>query len=110
MSSDREVNIGRIAARASGLSENVNIQKDVRRRGMTMSEREEAEVTITARVRVFPSTDKEAHGVVVEDFGDSVGIPVDIGGDRIAEAARRWAVQLDDDNLVFVDSDQLVAE
>lgn len=33
VSSDRAVNIGRIAARASGLSENVNIQKDVRRRG-----------------------------------------------------------------------------
>lgn len=68
------------------------------------------EVTITTRVRVFPSTDKEAHGIVVEDFGDSVGIPVDIGGDRIAEAARRWAVMLDDDNLVFVDSENLVPE
>ncbi len=69
-----------------------------------------AEVTITTRVRVFPSTEKEAHGVVVDDFGDDVGIPVDIGGDRIAEAARRWAVMLDDDNLVFVDSHNLVAE
>ncbi|MET0473964.1 MAG: hypothetical protein ABW001_04925 [Mycobacterium sp.] len=82
-----------------------------------MSEREDeqggapaAEVTITTRVRVFPSTDREAHGVIVEDFGEGIGIPVDIGGDRIAEAARRWAVHLDDDNLVFVDSDQLVAE
>lgn len=69
-----------------------------------------AEVTITTRVRVFPSTDREACGVVVEDFGENVGIPVEIGGDRIAEAARRWAVQLDDDNLVFVDSVDLVAE
>lgn len=69
-----------------------------------------AEVTITTRVRVFPSTEKEAHGVVVDDFGDDVGIPVDIGGNRIAEAARRWAVMLDDDNLVFVDSHNLVAE
>jgi hypothetical protein len=67
-------------------------------------------VTITARVCVFPSTDKEAHGVVVDDFGDDVGIPVEIGGDRIAGPARRWAVMLDDDNLVFVDSHQLVAE
>jgi hypothetical protein len=56
-------------------------------------------VTITARVCVFPSTDKEAHGVVVDDFGDAVGIP-----------ARRWAVMLDDDDLVFVDSHQLIAE
>lgn len=82
-----------------------------------MSEREDqddgaesVEVAITTRVRVFPSTDREARGVVVDDFGDDVGIPVEIGGDRIAEAARRWAVQLDDDNLVFVNSDQLVAE
>ncbi len=69
-----------------------------------------AGVTITARVRVFPSTDREVHGVVLDDFGDSVGIPVEIGGKRIAGPARRWAVMLDDDNLVFVDSDQLVAE
>ncbi len=69
-----------------------------------------AGVTITARVRVFPSTDREVHGVVLDDFGDSVGIPVEIGGNRIAGPARRWAVMLDDDNLVFVDSDQLVAE
>ncbi|MDX1893352.1 hypothetical protein [Mycolicibacterium sp. 050158] len=67
-------------------------------------------VTITARVCVFPSTDKEAHGVVVDDFGDAVGIPVEIGGDVIAPPARRWAVMLDDDDLVFVDSHQLVAE
>lgn len=69
-----------------------------------------AEVTITTRVRVFPSTDNEAHGVIVDDFGDDVGVPVDIGGDRIAAAARRWAVMLDDDNLVFVDSPDLVPE
>jgi hypothetical protein len=67
-------------------------------------------VTITARVCVFPSTEMEAHGVVVEDFGDGVGIPVEIGGDVIAGPARRWAVMLDDDNLVFVDSHQIVAE
>ncbi|MET0451169.1 MAG: hypothetical protein ABW137_04975 [Mycobacterium sp.] len=69
-----------------------------------------AGVAIAARVRVFPSTDKEAHGVVVDDFGDGVGIPVEIGGDLIAGPARRWAVQLDDLNLVFVDSDQIEAE
>ena len=68
------------------------------------------ELTITTRVRVFPSTDREAHGVIVEDFGEGVGIPVDIGNDRIAEAARRWAVQLDDDDLVFVDTHDLVPE
>ena len=67
-------------------------------------------VSITARVRVYPSTDREVHGVVVDDFGDSVGIPVVIGDKRIADPARRWAVMLDDDDLVFVDSHQLVAE
>ena len=69
-----------------------------------------AEVAVTSRVRVFPSTDREATGVVVDDFGEDICIPVDIGSDRIAEGARRWAVMLDDDNLVFVDSHQLVVE
>jgi hypothetical protein len=32
---------------------------------------------------------------------------VDIGTVHIADAARRWAVTLDDGNLVFVDSFQL---
>lgn len=68
------------------------------------------EVAVTSRVRVFPSTDREASGVIVDDFGEDICIPVDIGGDRIAEGARRWAVMLDDDSLVFVDSHQLVAE
>lgn len=82
---------------------------------MTMSEGTEdgaapAGVAVTARVRVFPSTEKEAGGVVLEDFGAGVGIPVEIGGERIVGPARRWAVMLDDDDLVFVDSDQLVAE
>jgi hypothetical protein len=31
-------------------------------------------------------------------------------GDRIVGPARRWAVTLDAGGLVFVDSDQLVAE
>jgi hypothetical protein len=69
-----------------------------------------AGVGITARVRVFPSSDREVHGVVVDDFGDLVGIPVDIGENRIAGPARRWAVMLDDDNLLFVDSHDLEAE
>jgi hypothetical protein len=69
-----------------------------------------AGVGITARVRVFPESDREVHGVVVDDFGDFVGIPVEIGDNRIAGAARRWAVMLDDDNLLFVDSHDLQAE
>jgi hypothetical protein len=67
-------------------------------------------VGITTRVRVFPSSDREAHGVIVDDFGESIGIPVEIGGNLIAGPARRWAVMLDDDNLLFVDSEDLEAE
>ena len=63
-----------------------------------------------ARVRVHPDTDEESRGVVVDDFGDGAGIPVDIAGQRIAEAARRWAVQLDSGSLVFVNSDSLKLE
>jgi hypothetical protein len=61
-------------------------------------------------VRVYPGTDAEKHGRVVEDFSDSAGHGVDVAGRRIAEPARRWAVQLDDGDLVFVDSDQLAPD
>lgn len=67
-------------------------------------------VAVGARVRVFPDTDRELRGVIVDDFGRDVGIPVDIGSDRIAEPARRWAVQIDDGTLVFVDDPDVVAE
>ena len=66
-------------------------------------------VAVNVRVRVYPGTDAEVRGTVVEDFGDMVGRAVDIG-DRIVDPARRWAVVLDAGGLVFVDSDQLVAE
>ena len=55
-------------------------------------------------------TDGEVGGTVVEDFGDLAGHAVDIGENHIAGPARRWAVTLDAGGLVFVDSDQLVAE
>ena len=66
-------------------------------------------VAVNARVRVYPGTDAEVGGTVVEDFGDLAGQAVNIG-DRIVAPARRWAVALDAGGLVFVDSDQLVAE
>lgn len=68
------------------------------------------EVAVHIRVRVRPGSDREAHGVVVEDYGDDVGHPVEIGGHRIAGPARRWAVVLDDGGLVFVDDGDLAAE
>ena len=67
-------------------------------------------VAVNARVRVYPGTDGEVGGAVVEDFGDLAGHAVDIGENHIVGPARRWAVALDAGGLVFVDSDQLVAE
>jgi hypothetical protein len=70
----------------------------------------ESLVAVNTRVRVHPGTAEEACGVVVEDYGDDVGHPVDIGAHHIADAARRWAVVLDAGNLVFVDDHDLVPE
>ena len=47
---------------------------------------------------------------MVEDFGDLAGHVVDIDENHMVGPARRWAVALDAGGLVFVDSDQLVAE
>ncbi len=67
-------------------------------------------VAVNVRVRVYPGTDGEVHGTVAEDFGDLAGQAVDIGENHVVSPARRWAVTLDAGSLVFVDSDQLVAE
>ena len=67
-------------------------------------------VAVNMRVRVYSGTDGEIGGTVVEDFGDMAGHGVDVGENQIAGPARRWAVALDSGGLVFVDSDQLVAE
>jgi hypothetical protein len=70
----------------------------------------DSRVAMNVRVRVYPGTDREVRGTVVEDFGDMAGHAVDIADNHIVGAARRWAVALDAGGLVFVDSDQLVAE
>jgi hypothetical protein len=67
-------------------------------------------VAVNVRVCVYPGTDSEVRGTVVEDFGDLAGHAVDIGEKRIVGPARRWAVVLDAGGLVFVDSDQLAAD
>jgi hypothetical protein len=59
------------------------------------------------RVRVYPSSSDERFGVIVEDFGDSAGYAVTVVNTRIAEASRRWAIELDDGNLIFVDTADL---
>ena len=70
----------------------------------------ESPVAVNVRVRVYPGTDGEVRGTVVEDFGDLAGHVVDVGEHHIVGPARRWAVALDAGGLDFVDSDQLVAE
>ena len=77
--------------------------------GATAGDTGDSRVAMNVRVRVYPGTDGEVRGTVVEDFGDMAGHAVNIG-DRIVGPARRWAVALDAGGLVFVDSDQLVAE
>jgi hypothetical protein len=64
-------------------------------------------IAVGVSVRVYPDTDRERLGVVVEDFGDAAGQHVHIGQHHIADAARRWAVQLGDGDLVFADSSEL---
>ena len=68
------------------------------------------QLAVNMRVRAYPGTDAESRGVVVEDFGELAAQPVEIGGQRFADPARRWAVQLDTGNLVFANTDQLVPE
>ena len=67
-------------------------------------------VTLNTRVRVHPDTPAELRGVVVEDFGESAGQSVEIGEQRVAEPARRWAVTLDAGELVFVDDEDITPE
>jgi hypothetical protein len=66
-----------------------------------------ADFAVGRRVRVYPGSSDERSGIIVEDFGDDAGYDIDIGAQHIADAARRWAITLDDGNLVFVDSAQL---
>jgi hypothetical protein len=60
-------------------------------------------VAVDSAVRVYPGTPREVRGIVVEDFGNMSGEAVDIGEHHIVDAARRWAVQLADGSLIFVD-------
>ena len=78
--------------------------------GGTAGDAGDGRVAVNVRVRVYPGTDGEVGGTVVEDFGDLAGHAVDIGEHHIVGPARRWAVALEAGGLVFVDSDQLVAE
>ena len=80
-----------------------------RRVGDRRGESARQPLEVNSPVVAFPGTDREQDGVIVEDFGDSAGQVVEVGGNRIVDAARRWAVQLNDGSLVFVDDDQISA-
>ncbi len=69
----------------------------------TAAQDAEREVTVDAAVRVYPDTPREVTGIVIDDFGDISGQAVDVGEHHIVDAARRWAVQLADGTLAFVD-------
>ena len=69
----------------------------------------DADLAVNMRVRVYPGADAESPGVIVEDFGELAGQAVDLGDCHIAPA-RRWAVQLDTGNLVFVNTDHLLPD
>jgi L-alanine-DL-glutamate epimerase-like enolase superfamily enzyme len=67
----------------------------------------DAQLAVGARVRMHRGQSTETAGTVVEDFGDMVGVRVDVGETQIADPARRWAVALDDGGLMFLDSEHL---
>ncbi|WP_155915823.1 MULTISPECIES: hypothetical protein [unclassified Mycolicibacterium] len=77
--------------------------------GVNDSDSEEiaGEIAVGSTVVVYPGTDDELHGSVVEDFADLAGTAVEVAGERFVEPARRWAVNLDDGGLVFVDDDSI---
>jgi hypothetical protein len=66
-----------------------------------------SELNVGTRVRVYPGSDNEKTGEIVDDFGQDAGTSVTIGNAHIAAASRRWAVALDGGGLVFVDSGDL---
>ena len=61
-------------------------------------------LTVGSRVRVTSALNAE--GVIVEDCGDLAGVPVRVD-ENLTVTARRWAIALDDGQLVFHNSDVL---
>jgi hypothetical protein len=66
-----------------------------------------SDFAVGQRVRVYPGSSDERLGAIVDDFGDSSGYAVTVGNTRIAEPSRRWAIELDDGNLIFADTADL---
>lgn len=68
-----------------------------------------AAFAVGARVLIRSGGNGPSRGIIVEDFGDAAGYSVDVGPHHIANASRRWAVTLDDGNLVFVNTSDLAS-
>jgi hypothetical protein len=87
-------------------SKGLNMAKKVEQTGASS---ESGDIVVDSAVVVYPGTDREQRGVIVEDFGDSAGQSVDIADNHIADPARRWAVRTDSGELLFVDDENLAA-
>ena len=58
-------------------------------------------------VVIYPGSDREATGRIIDDFGEFTAHSVDIGDTHIADPARRWAILTDTGSLEFVDTEHL---
>ncbi len=58
-------------------------------------------------VVIYPGTDRETTGRVIEDFGTFTPHSVNIGDTHIADPARRWAILTTTGLLEFVDTEHL---
>jgi len=67
----------------------------------------DSELTVGARVLVRRHAEADVIGEVVEDYG-----PLTESGGRGHEwaPARRWAVALDDERLIFADTDEVTVD
>ncbi len=66
-------------------------------------------ITVSKKTTYRSILEQRAQENRVDFVNELAGRAVDIGGIHI-DAARRWAVQLDTGTLVFVNTDQLLAE
>jgi hypothetical protein len=64
-------------------------------------------LSVGSRVRVRTGSDRESPGVIADDYGETSGIPIELGPNRVIDPARRWAVVGDDGTLMFADSHQI---
>ena len=71
---------------------------------MAQVQGDDAGLAVGRRVRTVG--DDGVTGEIVEDFGDLAGTPVVVDAESTVRS-RRWAVALDDGQLVFLDDDQL---